>query len=98
MPIGWAELLVIAIIALVVVGPKDLPRLVRMVGKAIAHLRTMGRELQASFDELSREAELDELRREVNALRAGTPVSVERGPKATAKPTPADTPETEPGP
>ncbi len=67
--VGATELLVIAAIALIVVGPKDLPVLMRKVGRWIAHMRGMAAEFRASFDELARQSELEELRREVDALR-----------------------------
>jgi sec-independent protein translocase protein TatB len=68
--VGAAELLVIAAIALIVVGPKDLPVLMRKVGRFLAQMRSMAAEFRASFDELARQSELDELRREVEAMRA----------------------------
>src|SRR5688500_15556159 len=69
--IGASELLVIAIVALIVVGPKDLPGLLRKLGQMMARLRGMAAEFRASFDEMARQSELDELRREVDALRRG---------------------------
>ena len=69
--IGASELLIIAVVALVVVGPKDLPMLMRKVGQFVARLRGMAAEFRASFDEMARQSELDELRREVEAMRAG---------------------------
>ncbi len=66
---GAVELLLIAAIALIVVGPKDLPVLMRKVGKFLAHMRGMAAEFRASFDEMARQSELDELRREVEAMR-----------------------------
>ncbi len=68
--VGVPELLVIAAIALIVVGPKDLPVLLRKVGRFVAHMRGMAAEFRASFDELARQSELDELRKEVEAMRA----------------------------
>src|ERR1700741_1506981 len=65
------EFLVAAVIALVVVGPKDLPVLMRKVGQFMARMRAMAAEFRASFDEMARQSELDELRREVEAMRAG---------------------------
>jgi|WetSurMetagenome_2_1015567.scaffolds.fasta_scaffold320442_2 sec-independent protein translocase protein TatB len=67
--VGVPELLVIAAIALIVVGPKDLPILMRKIGRFVAHLRGMAAEFRASFDELARQSELEELRREVEAMR-----------------------------
>lgn len=69
--IGTGELLVIAAIALIVVGPKDLPVLMRKVGQFMARMRGMAAEFRASFDEMARQAELDELKKEVEALRQG---------------------------
>ncbi len=66
---GGMEILVIAVLALVVVGPKDLPILLRRLGKFTAKVRGMAQEFRASFDEMARQSELDELRREVEALR-----------------------------
>jgi sec-independent protein translocase protein TatB len=67
--IGWAELLILAIIAIVVVGPRDLPGLMRQFGKWFGKARRLAAEFQASIDEMGREAELDELRKEVEKLK-----------------------------
>jgi sec-independent protein translocase protein TatB len=67
--LGWSELLVVAVLAIIFVGPKDLPKMMRTVGQYVAKARAMAREFQSSFDELARETELDELRREVSALK-----------------------------
>lgn len=69
--IGSSELFVIALVALIVVGPKDLPVMLRKLGQFVAKLRGMANEFRASFDEMARQSELDELRREVEALRSG---------------------------
>lgn len=73
--IGWSELLLVLVVALVVVGPKDLPRLIRMVGRWVGKARRMADQFRAGFDELTRETELDELRREISALRGHNPVT-----------------------
>lgn len=67
--IGATELMVIAAVALIVVGPKDLPMLMRKLGQFIARLRGMANEFRASFDDMARQSELDDLRREVEAMR-----------------------------
>jgi sec-independent protein translocase protein TatB len=67
--IGFSEIIVLAILALVVVGPKDLPLMLRKMGRFMARMRAMAAEFRAGFDELARQAELDELKREVDALR-----------------------------
>ncbi len=69
--IGGTEILLIAIVALIVVGPKDLPVLLRKLGQFTAKLRGMAAEFRSSFDEMARQSELDELRREVAAMRQG---------------------------
>ncbi len=65
------EFLFAAIVALIVVGPKDLPVLLRKFGQFMAKVRSMAAEFRASFDEMARQSELDELRKEVEAMRKG---------------------------
>ncbi len=72
--IGWAELLMIAVIAIVVVGPKELPRMLRGLGKWMSKARAMAREFQSNFDDMMRESELDELRQQVEDLKANNPL------------------------
>ncbi|MBS0297701.1 MAG: twin-arginine translocase subunit TatB [Proteobacteria bacterium] len=66
---GGLEIVVVALIALVVIGPKDLPIFLRKLGRFTAKIRGMAQEFRNSFDELARQSELDELRKEVEALR-----------------------------
>lgn len=73
--LSWSEILIVMIVALVVVGPKDLPRLMHMLGRWIAKARAMATEFRNSFDEMARQAELDELRKEIAALRAERPLA-----------------------
>ena len=70
--LGFSEMVLLGIIALVVVGPKDLPLLLRKLGQWTAKLRGMAQEFRTGFDELARQAELDELKKEVEALRRTT--------------------------
>jgi sec-independent protein translocase protein TatB len=65
------EMLVVFAIGLMVLGPKDLPVVMRKLGQFVAKMRGMAAEFRASFDELARQSELDELRKEVEALRTG---------------------------
>jgi sec-independent protein translocase protein TatB len=67
---SWSELLVIALVALVVIGPKDLPRVLRTAGKWAAKARSVAREFQSSIDQMIRESELDEVRKEVEKVAA----------------------------
>ena len=69
---GATELIFLAAVALIVVGPKDLPVLMRKVGQWVAKMRGLAAEFRSSFDELARQSELDELRKEVEALRNTT--------------------------
>jgi sec-independent protein translocase protein TatB len=73
--LGFNEIIILGILALVVVGPKDLPLLFRKLGKWTAKLRGMAQEFRTGFDELARQAELDELKREVEALRRTTDIN-----------------------
>ena len=59
--IGWTELIVVAIVAILVVGPKDLPGMLRGFGKTMGNLRRMARDFQRQFDDALKEAELDEI-------------------------------------
>jgi sec-independent protein translocase protein TatB len=68
------DFVIVGAIALIVVGPKDLPVLMRKVGQFMARVRGMAAEFRASFDELARQSELDELRREVQAMRSARPM------------------------
>ena len=74
--VGGGELVVIAIVALVVVGPKDLPKLLRELGKFVGKMRRMADEFRQSFDDMARQSELDDLRKEVEALRTGKSVPI----------------------
>ena len=66
--IGWGELLVIGIVTLIVIGPKELPGLLRTLGQWTGKLRQMASEFQSQFNEALREAELEELRKQAEKL------------------------------
>lgn len=72
---GFFELIVIAVLALIVVGPRDLPKLMRMAGKMVAKARRMAGEFTAAFDEMARETEMEEMRKEIEALKRANPIS-----------------------
>lgn len=69
--VGTGELLVIATIALIVVGPKDLPMMLHKLGRFTARLRGMASEFRSSFDEMARQTELDALRKEIEGIKQG---------------------------
>ena len=66
--IAWSELALIAAVALIVIGPKDLPRVMRNLGQWTRRARAMAAEFQRNLDEMMREAELDEIRKEVEKV------------------------------
>lgn len=72
---SWQHIIIMLVVALVVVGPKDLPRLMNMAGKWAGKARTMAGEFRRSFDEMARESELSELRKEIDNLKKNNPVS-----------------------
>ena len=72
---SWSHILILLTVALVVVGPKDLPRLMNMAGKWVGKARNMANEFKKSFDDMARQSELDELRAEIEKLKADDPVA-----------------------
>jgi sec-independent protein translocase protein TatB len=73
--IGFQELILIGLVGLLVVGPKELPLLMRKAGQWMNKMRGMAADFRATFDEMARQAELDELRKEVEALRHSNPLT-----------------------
>ena len=67
--IGWSEMAVIALIALVVIGPKELPKLMRSIAKWTSKARGMAREFQSGIDEMVREADLDDARKAIDSAK-----------------------------
>tara|TARA_R110000868_G_scaffold57591_8_gene177880 strand:- start:1562 stop:2044 length:483 start_codon:yes stop_codon:yes gene_type:complete len=72
--IGMPEMFVVLVLALVVVGPQQLPVMMRKLGRMMAQARSMAKDFQGSFEELGRESELADLRKEINALKEGNPI------------------------
>jgi len=73
--VGWSEMLVIAVVMIVVVGPKDLPRMLRTFGRTTAKLRDMAGDFQKQFNEALQEAELDDVKKSVDTLRGLNPAA-----------------------
>src|SRR5450631_4133097 len=73
--IGWSEILVIAVVAIVVIGPKDLPRAMRVVGQWAGKAKRMGREFQNQFNEALAEAELDGMRKDIEEIAKSDPLA-----------------------
>jgi sec-independent protein translocase protein TatB len=66
---SWTHIVILLGVALIFVGPQELPRLMHMIGKWAGKARAMAGEFRRSFDEMARQTELDELRKEVEALK-----------------------------
>src|SRR5258708_25898466 len=82
--IGWPELLLIGVVALVVIGPKDLPNALRVAGFWFRKARSLSREFQSSVEQMIREAELDEMRQQ---LKKATEFDIEKEFQKTVDPT-----------
>jgi sec-independent protein translocase protein TatB len=97
--IGWSELLVIAVVAIVVVGPKDLPRLMRTFGHYAGKLRRAAADFQRQFEDAMRETEMEEVKKAIESVRDQTPsidlkAPIDKPimlPNPSAEPTPAQT-------
>jgi sec-independent protein translocase protein TatB len=81
---GWSELMLIGLVALVVIGPKDLPKALRVAGFWVRKARTLSREFQSSVEQMVREAELDEMRQELNKV---TQIDLDKEFRQTVDPT-----------
>jgi sec-independent protein translocase protein TatB len=66
--IGWSEMAIVAVVALFVIGPKDLPKVLRMIGRYAGKVKAMARELQETIDEAVREVELDEVKKQIEKV------------------------------
>jgi sec-independent protein translocase protein TatB len=103
--IGWSELLVIAVVAIVVVGPKDLPKLMRGFGHYAGKLRRAAGDFQRQFEEAMRESEVDEVRKAIESVKAkpldlnaptDQPVRLPKPAAAPDKPKPVAKPQAKP--
>ncbi|MEL6727251.1 MAG: Sec-independent protein translocase protein TatB [Pseudomonadota bacterium] len=72
---GFSELIFLVIIALVILGPKDLSLTMRKIGQFVAKGRSMANEFRAAFDDIARQAELDDLRKEIEDLKRDNAVT-----------------------
>ena len=82
--LGMSELLLIGVVALVVIGPKDLPKALRVAGFWVKKERTLSREFQSSVEQMIREAELDEMRQE---LKKASEIDLDKEFRQTIDPT-----------
>ena len=87
--ISWGELMLIGVVALIVIGPKELPGVLRMVGQWMGKIRRMAGEFQSQFQEAMREAEMADLKKQVDELN-----DTARGLSKEFDPLKLDTPST----
>lgn len=73
--IAWTELLIIAVVAILVVGPRELPRMLRAIGNFMGQMRRMAGDFQRQFNDAIRETELDEVRRGIDSVRSANPLN-----------------------
>jgi sec-independent protein translocase protein TatB len=73
--VGFLEIILLAMLALIVIGPKDLPKLMNRVGRFMAQMRNLANEFRAGFDQMAREAEMEELRQEIQELKKANPLN-----------------------
>ena len=66
---GYSEMFVIAVVAIIVIGPKDLPKVLRAFGKTLAKMRGMAREFQGHLDSALKESGLDDVKKEFDNLK-----------------------------
>lgn len=66
---GFAEIIVLALLAIIVVGPKDLPKLMRTLGGFMAKVRAMGQEFKDAFEDMGAEDEIAQMRKEIEELK-----------------------------
>ena len=66
--IGWTEITVILVIAIIVIGPKDLPKVLRTVGQWVAKAKAMTRDFRGHVDEMIRETEIDEVKKQIDSI------------------------------
>jgi sec-independent protein translocase protein TatB len=100
--LGWGKIIIIAVIALVVIGPKELPALLRTVGQWMGKIRRMAAEFQGQFQEAMREAEMADLKKSIDSITEATrgigdPLgTVTRNIESAFEDKPATTPATTP--
>ncbi len=83
--IGWGELVVIGIVALIAIGPKELPGVLRTFGQTMAKIRRMAAEFQGQFQEALREAEMADLKKQADEMASSVSDIANFDPMASAK-------------
>jgi sec-independent protein translocase protein TatB len=73
--VGYSEMFVLALIAVIVIGPKDLPKVLRAFGRMMTKVRGLSREFQGHVDSAMREAGLEDVKKDLAALKVGNPMT-----------------------
>ncbi|MEZ5878392.1 MAG: Sec-independent protein translocase protein TatB [Tepidamorphaceae bacterium] len=71
--IGWSEMLVLAVVTILVVGPRDLPRMLRTVGQVVGKARRLVGDFQKQFNDALKEADLDDVKKSIDSARSAIP-------------------------
>jgi sec-independent protein translocase protein TatB len=71
-----SKIFIVGVVALIVIGPKELPRVMRTVGQVVGRMRRMANEFQQQFNEAMREAELEDVKKELAAMESAAKVDV----------------------
>lgn len=82
--IGWTEMVFVLVIAILVIGPKDLPRAISTIGKYVRKARSMARDFQSGIDDLARETELDDIKKDI---QKGTDFNIKKQIEDAVDPT-----------
>ncbi len=82
---GYTEMFVVALVAIIVIGPKDLPRVLRAFGKMVGKMRGMAREFQGHLDSAMKETGFEEVKKEIDNIRTAGNIA-----EPAKKPAPAD--------
>lgn len=80
--VSWSELLILGLVALIVVGPKELPRFLNTLGRYAGVVRRQANEFRSVFEQAMREAEMDEIQKEVRAVSDGVKASLEEATRS----------------
>jgi len=73
--LGWSEMLIIAVVAIIVVGPKDLPAMLRSIGRFVGQAKRMANDFTSQFQDALRDSELEDLKKDLEDVTSGNPLA-----------------------
>ena len=82
--IGWTELLLLAVVAILVIGPKDLPYFLKSIGKYYGKMRSIARDFQRSINEVTKETGIEDIKKDVTILATDTTADIFKPEKSEA--------------